>query len=849
MNPNIKSRRSGDTASKSRRSGDTASKSRRSGDTASTSIRILRLSLASLAIALSLSAQAQNRPVRLSINNSSTVAFQANAGAAANDLSMAYFAGDVVGQANRRVMQLRVADPVLCADFTTGQSDSTVRLRLVDANQMFIDGGDGRGFRGLVPLVSETGGIRLNMDPADSNRRILNIATQASLKCSVFPGGILPAVQPTVSSKAAPEGGDLIFANGFETSLTPGVELVTTINTLPSARAGDAVVYTIRVRNEGTGTANNVQVRDFFKKPVAGSANPGLLDGNWTCTGEGSASCGQPSAGTTNAGGYIFQSGATLPSGTALRFNVSRVLSNATPPTPLTTFLVQAAAFSQPGDSEINQVNNAAVSRPIQVVTNVAPTIGGLLTRTIDEDTGTGALAFTVNDPDNTGPLNVTASVRGDPHPLISQSGILLGETDLNNRTIRLTPNANASGFANIDIMVSDGISSRTEGFSLVVNAVNDAPAFTFSPDCPTALGMQFTPENGATPAIMTFPVGTKGNFVCSAALLVDFGPFESLQTVSSIADLQVVESANILLGTGTNAVNLQTNGTTASLGFGLLGNSGSAEIRFRVRDSGGIASNGIDLSPLKTLRIRVPSAAPTMSAIAAQSSAEDVPVGPINFTVNDTDTPLASLVLTSSSSNNSLIDSAGIVFGGSGSSRTMLLTPKLDQFGSATIAINLTDGDEIVSQTFVYTVTSVNDDPSYTSPASLFLPTPTANPLTRSVLFATNMSAGGGSDELSQTLTWLPVSPQRDANQNIVGSGNILQNNAAIIVTSSAPTTSATLNFSLRATGVAGYICLIVDLADNGTPVGFAATKVVRVVVGPDQASYQCAPLRQAGK
>ena len=813
MNPSIKSR-----------SSDTANKSRAS-DTVSMSNQVLRNCLVSVAIALSVSAHAQNRPVRLSINNSSSVALQANASANPSDLSMAYFAGNLTTQSNRRVMQVRVADPVLCADFNTVQSDSNVRLRLIDANQMFIDGGDGRGFRGLLPLVNETGGIRLNMDPADSNKRILNVSTQATLKCSVFPGGLLPVVQPTASSKEAPEGGDLIFANGFETSLTPGTELVTTISTLPSARAGDTVVYTVRVENIGSGTANSVQVRDFFTKPVAGSPNPGLLDGNWTCNAEGSASCSQP-----NGTGYIFQSGATLPSGTALTFNVSRILSNATAPTTGATFRVQAAAFSLPSEGEIDRANNAFASNTIQVVTNVAPLIAGLTTRIIDEDTATGDLPFSVSDPDNTGPLNVTASVRGGVNQLINQSGISLGIVDLNNRTIRLTPNANAFGFAIIDITVNDGITSTTNGFTLQVNAVNDAPSFIISPKCPNSLGMVFTPEIGATPATMTFPAGTQDAYICDAAILADLGQNEGSQSIAAITNLNVVRNGVLFGSTGS----VQVVSNNARVSFTLSGASGIATISFRIQDNGGTTSGGLDLSPLKTLRIRVPSAAPTMSNITAQSSAEDVPVGPINFTVNDTDTPLANLVLSSNSSNTALIDSAGIVFGGSGTSRTLALTPKLDQFGSATITLNLTDGDEIVSQTFVYTVTSVNDAPVFDVVPTINLASNAS--LKQSVLLATGMGPGGGQDELVQVLDWRPMQIQTPT-----GSGDILGIPAALpgMSTNAIPAqTTANMVFDLRNAGgglpAPGFICLKARLFDNGSP-NLTTTRVVRIVVGVD--------------
>ena len=769
---------------------------------------VLRNCLISAAIVISVSAHAQqNRPVRLSINNSSTVAFQPSiSGANDNGLSMAYFAGDVAGQANRRVMQLRVADPVLCADFNTVQSDSVVRLRLVDPNRMIL-GGDERGFRGLVPLFNDTGGIRYIIDPADPNKRILKVSTQPTLKCAVFPGGGLPTVQPEAFSTGAPEAfGD--FADGFE---AVGTDLKTTISLPAQTLVNGVTEYTVRVDNSGPGTARNVQVRDFFINPI-----PGQLNGTWTCATQGGATCSEPSGDN-----YIYQSGATLPSGSALVFTLRRVLRNAEG-----TFRVQAAAFSQPSENEANNADNAVVSDPIQAVTNIAPVIGGLLTRIIDEDTSTGDLAFTVTDPDNTGPLNVTASVQG-ANPLISQSGILLGTVNLNSRTIRLTPNPNAFGFALIDITVSDGITSTTNTFSLQVNAVNDAPSFIFSPSCPNKLGEVFTPENGTTPATLTFPAGIQDAYICDTAILANLGPNESAQSIASITDLSIVSNGVFFGSTG--SVQLVAN--NARIRFTLSGVSGVATMSFRIQDNGGTTNGGIDLSPLKTLRIRVPSARPTMSTIAPQNSLEDVPAGPIGFTVNDTDTPLANLVLSSSSNNTSLIDSARIVFGGSGNNRTVLLTPKLDQFGSATITISLTDGDQIITQSFLYTVTSVNDAPVF-NVTTINLASNAS--LKQSVLVATGMGPGGGLDELGQVLTWRPMLTQTPD-----GAGNILNGVLPIMSTNVAPAnTTANMIFDLRNAGgglpAPGFICLKARLFDNGTP-NLTTTKIVRIVVGAD--------------
>ena len=102
----------------------------RSANALSLHVRFLTCAFGALFFASG--AQAQSRPVRLQINNASTVAFQSDA-AGANGQSIAYFANNTATASNRRVMQLRVADPVLCADYTTSQIDDVVRLRITDA--------------------------------------------------------------------------------------------------------------------------------------------------------------------------------------------------------------------------------------------------------------------------------------------------------------------------------------------------------------------------------------------------------------------------------------------------------------------------------------------------------------------------------------------------------------------------------------------------------------------------------------------------------------------------------------------------------------------------------------------
>ncbi len=88
-----------------------------------------------------------------------------------------------------------------------------------------------------------------------------------------------------------------------------------------------------------------------------------------------------------------------------------------------------------------------------------------------------------------------------------------------------------------------------------------------------------------------------------------------------------------------------------------------------------------------------------------------------LNFTVRDFS---ADPVIIGSSSSQSLVPNANIVFGGSGASRTVTITPGLHQFGTATITISASDGPAITSETFVLTVASINDLPTISDFASL---------------------------------------------------------------------------------------------------------------------------------
>ena len=95
----------------------------------------------------------------------------------------------------------------------------------------------------------------------------------------------------------------------------------------------------------------------------------------------------------------------------------------------------------------------------------------------------------------------------------------------------------------------------------------------------------------------------------------------------------------------------------------------------------------------------------PTITDITDKSTNENTATPAIAFTVGDVETAVNSLVITSSSSNTSLVPLTHVVLGGSGANRTVTVTPAANQSGTSTITLTVSDGTLTASDTFVLTV------------------------------------------------------------------------------------------------------------------------------------------------
>lgn len=120
--------------------------------------------------------------------------------------------------------------------------------------------------------------------------------------------------------------------------------------------------------------------------------------------------------------------------------------------------------------------------------------------------------------------------------------------------------------------------------------------------------------------------------------------------------------------------------------------------------------------------------APPFISDLANQTIPEDSICGPLSFAISSARLPFNQLVLTGASSNPALVPATNIFFGGCGANRTVTVVPLPNQSGTTTITVTTSDGITNSSDSFLLTVTAINDTPLATSDTFSFAEDATLN-------------------------------------------------------------------------------------------------------------------------
>lgn len=216
--------------------------------------------------------------------------------------------------------------------------------------------------------------------------------------------------------------------------------------------------------------------------------------------------------------------------------------------------------------------------------------------------------------------------------------------------------------------------------------------------------------------------------------------------------------------------------------------------------------------SSVGVLTVEAANKAPTISDILDQSVSEDLETPAIRFTVGDKETPAGNLVVTASSSNLDLVPNENIGFGGTGTDRTLAITPAPDQFGTATITVAVTDaGGKRASDTFALVVSSINDAPTLDALPDLSLDED-APPRTISL---TGIGAGAANE--NQTLAVQASS----SNPGLFA-------DLSIAYTSPSPTGTLTFSPAPNASGAA----IVTVTVDDGQTLNHATSRAFLVTV-----------------
>lgn len=330
-------------------------------------------------------------------------------------------------------------------------------------------------------------------------------------------------------------------------------------------------------------------------------------------------------------------------------------------------------------------VDETALAQPAPVP-NQAPTITGQATAlsTAEDTPLTVSLGdLTVSDPDDAYPAGFTL--------------IVLAGTSYSVSGATVTPALDFNGTLSVPVRVNDGqADSNTFNLSVTVTPVADAPLNAVP-------GAQTAAED--TPlSISGLSVSDGDGDLSTVQLAVGNGAL----TVSLAGGAAISAGANGSASLTLSGSQPQINSALATLAYqGVPNYSGPDTLGVVSTDAGGLND-----SDSVSITVTAVNDAPTISDITDLSTPEDTATSPVSFTIGDVETAATALVVSGSSGNATLVPNANIAFGGSGATRTVTVTPAANQSGSATITVTVSDGSLTASDSFVLTVTAVNDAP-----------------------------------------------------------------------------------------------------------------------------------------
>ncbi|TCO77457.1 NHL domain-containing protein [Marinisporobacter balticus] len=340
------------------------------------------------------------------------------------------------------------------------------------------------------------------------------------------------------------------------------------------------------------------------------------------------------------------------------------------------------------GNDAILSLNGVGSTANILVNVNTAPTISDIQDQTIDENTTTQWLSFTVEDvTTSVYDLDVTAtsnnqSLVPDDHIELDGSG--------GNRKLKVTPLIDQFGSAIITVTVTDHEYSTNETFTLnVVDKDYEKPYVVST----TPIGNQ-TDVAIDTNILLTFSEGIIAKDM--RLLSIKDSNATVMQYTYTINNDQLTLDLNNDLQKGMTYTVKVNEGTVMD---DVYNNNLQNEFSFTTIMPDNTGGDNI---------------APTISDIQDQTIDENTTTQWLSFTVEDVTTSVYDLDVTATSNNQSLVPDDHIELDGSGGNRKLKVTPLIDQFGSAIITVTVTDHEYSTNETFTLNVVDKDYEKPY---------------------------------------------------------------------------------------------------------------------------------------
>lgn len=319
---------------------------------------------------------------------------------------------------------------------------------------------------------------------------------------------------------------------------------------------------------------------------------------------------------------------------------------------------------------------------------NDPPTITPISDQTINEDGSTGALPFTIGDVESGSSLTLTAT---STNPALIPTGNIVFSGAGSSRFVTVTPSANASGSSTVTVRVSDGVNVTLEPLLVTVNPVNDAPTIT-------AIADQTISEDTTTGALAF----TIADVESGAA---------GLTLSAATSDATLVPLSNIVLS-GTGGSRFVTVTPLPSL-------HGTATITVTASD-GVLSSDEVFVVTVNSVN-DVPAfvKGPDVT-VPEDAGAQTLPGWATALSAGPANEAAQTLTFIVGNDNPTLFSAPPAV----ASNGTLAFTPAPNAFGVANVSVRIHDNggtanggsDTSDAQTFVITVSGINDPPSFTA-------------------------------------------------------------------------------------------------------------------------------------